>query len=302
MTRKPLVLAFLLCCSWAWAADPGPPRWKFQKGQALNYLLKHGEVRTVEVGDQKLETTTRTEYEWTWTVADIGDKGTATLEQKLTALRVSCTGKDFQLDYDSARANTADDDYRKKLIRLLDQVRFFGNYQVRLGPRGEVVEVRGFSKLLEEHDPGMNILDFHALNLHDDTFGWFLGQALGRLPDAEQARKAKWRVDIDKEIAGMGPVTGSLDFTLKKAGADRRTLELDFQGTQTLDLDMKWIGIALRGKLQTTKLAGNVRFDAQAGALESSTAQIDMKGDLKFGDNSTLAVSFQHNLELQRIK
>src|SRR5436309_1630519 len=99
-------------------------RWRFKRGQKFHYVLKQREVRTASVGDRVFDTTTQTDYEWLWTVQDVDEQGMATLELKLTGLRVASNGKDFDFQYDSARGNEAPGDYKKKLIRFYDQLRF----------------------------------------------------------------------------------------------------------------------------------------------------------------------------------
>src|SRR5262249_51052634 len=131
------------------AAEPVELRWQFKKGQALKYELRHREVRTVEIADQKLETTTTTEYEWTWTVQGVDDQGQQTLAHNVPALRVDSMGKDFNFRYDSAQGNSSQDEYQKKLIHFYDQLRF-GEYRIQLRPDGRVAGVTGFDKLLGE--------------------------------------------------------------------------------------------------------------------------------------------------------
>jgi hypothetical protein len=284
------------------AAEPAL-QWKFTKRQEYKYLLKHREVRTVGVGDKQVEAVTQSEYAWKWTVTDIDDQGVASLEQKWTALRVNATANDFDFRYDSGMPNKSDRDYHKKLIHLLDQLRFFGSYTWRLKTDGTVAEVRGLSKLLDEHDPGMNILDFHAVNLRDDAFGWFVQQALGRLPPGNGTAKT-WQAPVDRMLANLGRLSGKTDFARKKQlrEGERVLEEIGLDGKQAIDLDMTWLGAPLRGKLETTKLSGTVRFDASAGAVDNSAVTIDMKGDLRFGrDNpATFHMRYQHTLELQK--
>ena len=52
------VLLFLGAALPLRAADDAALRWRLDKGQVLKYRLRHGEVRTVMVGDQKFTTTT----------------------------------------------------------------------------------------------------------------------------------------------------------------------------------------------------------------------------------------------------
>src|SRR5262245_21563988 len=163
--RFPLsaTLAVVLAASFpAVAADGVSLRWRFAKGQELKYLLRHKEVRTIEIGDHTFETTTTSEYDLQWTVVEVDERGTATLAQKLTALRVTISGKDFEFEYDSARGNQSDDEYKRKLIALYDQLRF-ADYQLEIEATGRVRRVQGFDRLLGEVADRSQQADFHAL-------------------------------------------------------------------------------------------------------------------------------------------
>jgi hypothetical protein len=284
-------------------------RWRWEKGQVYQYLLKHREVRTAAVLDQKLATTTETEYELQWTVKDIDDQGTATIEQKLTALRISSNGKDWDFAYDSSRGNEATEEYKKKLIQLYDQVRFT-TYRLKLKADGTVAEVHGFDKLLNEISgnlgtDGLSVLDFEGINLRDDSFGWFLQQLLGTLPRGAVARGAQWSQPVQAKLAHFGELTGKNDFTLGSAVkvGDRSCREVSWKGAQSLETSMKWVGNnILRGTLKASKLTGTMRFDPAAGRLANSEVQAELDGTLKLGPNDKpldLKVSFQHTLSLE---
>jgi hypothetical protein len=284
----------------AHAADTVELRWQFKKGQVLKYLFKDREVRTVAVGDQKFETTTGAEYDLEWTVQDVDDQGTATLEQKITGLRLTCNGRDFAFQYDSARGNQAEDDYKKKLVTFCDQLRF-GKYRLKLRRDGRVEEVYGFDKLIGEVGDLGQVIDMHGLGLHDATFGWLLQLNLGRLPDRAAAAGAKWQAAAPAKLSGFGDLAGQTDLTLVRAGAGAPA-EVKMAGSQTLQLDMTWVGAPLRGTLKTSKLAGTVRFDPRAGFVQKGEAQADFAGDLKLGLNDpplVLKVSFQETLDLE---
>lgn len=297
-------LLLLLIPVAAGAADGVELRWKFQKGDVHKYLMKHKEVRTVKVGDQTFETTTTMEYEWQWTVKDVDDKGTASLEQKLTGLRASSTGLNFDFQYDSTRANQSDEDYKKKLIHLYDQLRF-ATFKLKVKRDGRVSDLEGFSKVLGEVTPGTQVGDFHGLNLYDDTFTWYLQQLLGTLPETAVTTGGKWKTPVQTKLSGFGDLTGQMEFTLQDKPvkvADRPCQEVRLGGSQALELDMKWLNNPLKGTLKTTKLAGAVRFDPKAGSVRSSEVQAEMSGELKLGpgDNpAVLKVTFQHTLELE---
>jgi hypothetical protein len=282
------------------AADTVELRWQFKKGQVLKYLFKNREVRTVAVGDQKFETTTSAEYDLEWAVQDVDDQGTATLGQKITGLRLTCNGKDFDFQYDSARGNEADDDYKKKLINFCDQLRF-AKYRLKLRRDGRVAEVYGFDKLIGEVGNLDHVVDMHGLGLHDASFGWLLQLTLGGLPERPAAAGAKWQVPAPAKLSGFGALTGQTDLTLARAGAGEPA-QVKLAGSHALELDMTWAGASLRGTLKTSKLAGTVRFDPRTASVPKGEAQADFGGDLKLGLGDSpvdLKVTFQETLDLE---
>lgn len=279
-------------------------RWGFKKGQVHKYRLKHREERTVAVGTEKLETTTDSDYEWQWKVQEVDEKGTATLEHQFTAMKVRHSGKELELDYDSSRASDTNDDYKKKAYSLFDQLRI-GTYRVKLAADGRVAEVYGLDKVITETAPGSNVADFHAVHLHDGSFAWVLQRALGELPGKAVPLGGKWKTTAPASLSEFGNLSGEMETALGKTVkvGDDPCHELKASGSHTLDLDMKWANMPLRGPLKTSKLTSTVLFDAKAGVVRKGEADVELAGDLKLGggDNPIeLKVSYKHRFELER--
>jgi hypothetical protein len=285
------------------AADPVELRWQFKKGQVLKYLLKHREVRTVEVGDQKFETTTVSEYDWQWTVTEMDNQGTATLELKLQGLRVTSNGKDFAYRYDSSGANEAAEEFNKNLLHFHDQLRY-ATYRLRLKTDGRVAEVYGLDKVQAETTAGTSVAETAGYALRDDSFGWYLQLLVGVLPEKPMAEGAKWKIPAPAKLKGLGDLNGQVEFRLGKpaTAGDRPCQQLRMDGACTLELDMKWNDAALTGTLKTSKVAGTVLFDAQTGRVRQGEAEVDLAGDLKLGTGDqplVLKTSFKNKLELE---
>jgi hypothetical protein len=285
------------------ADDPVALRWQLRKGQVLAYLLRHHEVRTVRLGDEKFETTTDTEYDWQWTVQEVDERGTATLELKLKGLRVTSSGKDYAFSYDSRKANEGNDEFNKNLVKFYDQLRF-GAYRLRLEPGGRITEVYGLDKLLGETTAGTHVAEFNGLNLHDDTFAWFLQLCLGALPDKPATQGASWKAPLPAKLNGVGGLSGQVSVTLDKAVnvGDRPCRQLRLDGSETLELDMPWANAMLRGPLKTSKLEATIQFDPQAGMVRKSEAKANYAGELKLSLTDpplVLKVDFQQVLELE---
>jgi hypothetical protein len=271
------------------AAEGVELRWAFKKGQTFKYLMKHHEVRTVAVGDGKFETTTDLDLDWQWTVADIDDKGVATVEAKLAGLKASIKGRDYEVQYDSAGKNTTEDAYAKTVVHYFDQLRF-AKYRLRLGPDGRGAEFRGLDKVIADLPAGNQAADFHGLALRDDTFAWYLQQALGLLPEAKVTEGGKWKEPVKTKLAGLGEMTGQTEYRLDKPAKSGDVLcqVVRFEGSATVDLGMQFVNLSLSGPLKIIKVEGAVRFDPKAGAVHDSEYKTEMSGDLKLGDGGTM--------------
>lgn len=277
-------------------------RWRFRKGENLKYELKHREVRTVEIGDQKRTASTDMDWGLHWIVREVDDQGVATLGVKVTALRVRSEAMDFEFQYDSASGNSSDDDYKKQLIRFYDQIRF-AEYELKLPPAGRPVRVSGFDQLLTETAPEQNVVAFYGVNLRDATFAWFLQQVLGPLPGAAAKPGRKWEVPVDAKLPEFGQLSGrslgSLGESKMVGGVPCQ--EIRVKGEQTLDTDMKWLNAPLRGSLKTTKMEAKLLLDPKKGRILTGEASIHLQGDLKFGagdDAGLMKVRYEHTLEL----
>jgi len=278
--------------------------WKFKKGQVFKYALKHSEIRTVSVGDQKLETTTTGEYEWEWKVIDVDDGGAATLEHRFTTIKLkTATPPMFEMEYDSSGSNESTDDYKKKAFNFFDQLRF-ARYRVTLRADGTVAEVYGLDKVINETTAGTGVADFHAVNLHDDTFAFLLQQMLGTLPEKATAVGGKWKTASPAKLPTFGALTGEVETALGKAVKvnDRTAYELTRTGSQKFDIDTKLANLTVRGSLKSTKQMGKVYFDAEAGSVRKGEMQMELAGELKLGDGDNpgvLKITYQHQLELE---
>lgn len=307
MTRLlSLVIVLVAVAPVAQADEAVELRWRFTKGQVLEYRFRDQQVRTVAVGDEKLETTIDRDCEWQWKVADIDAQGTATLEHKFTSLKISHVSKDkdFELIYDSSKANESVDDEKKKAFALFDQIRL-GTYRVKLTAEGRIAEVYGLDKVIEETTAGENVGDLYAMHFRDGTFAWLLQRVLAPLPAKAVAIGAKWKTDAPESMPGFGKLRGATETTLGKEVkvGDVVCRELTFTGSHSLEVDMKWANATLAGTLKTEKMSGKSQFDAKAGRVRRGDADVELGGELKLGlgnDPIALKVTYKHRLELEQ--
>jgi hypothetical protein len=296
LSRFLLALTAIFITSSALATqERDKPRWDFQKDRVLKYVFKQKEVRTVEIGDQTLTATTVHEFAWRWTVQEVDERG-ALIELKFEKLRATVTGKDFDFAYESGKANESADPLKKKLITFYDQVAF-GTFRLRVERRGVVSEVKGFTKLCEDlGEP--ETADMFGMSLRDGMLDWFLQQAMGVLPEVlPSSRDDRWKQSIERRFE-QGQMSGFDDYALVEHGKDALTTR--HQGQYTLDVDMKWSGLSLRGPLKTSKVEGRHVWDARQRNLGSGEAKIFSDGSLKLNNDGDMKLRYEHTVELTR--
>jgi hypothetical protein len=266
--------------------------------------MKHHETRKVTVNKEVFETKTQTDLDWAWKVKDVDAKGAATLEAKLTGLRVDITGRGYEFQYDSNGTNAGDEAYKKDLITLLDRFRR-GAFRVKLASDGEVLEVHGFDPLVNEAPPESHVEDTNGLTLRDTAYAWYLQQALGRLPEAAVTPGGRWTRPAKQKLTALGEASGETTYQLAKPVEKdgRKLLPVEFSGTQSLDIDMKFAGGQLRGTMKIGKLKGTVLFDPKARSVARSDYTTDMAGDFRFNDNADAAikVELRHAVSLEAL-
>jgi hypothetical protein len=131
------VLVGLLAASGA-RAQTGPLRFRWQSGQVLTYRVEHNTAVAEVVGGNKVETSSRHSLTKRWEVLGVDDKGVATLQLSLTAMRMEQTrpggGK---LLYDSADPDKSDPALKEQLEKFINQPLAV----LKVDPAGRVVEV-----------------------------------------------------------------------------------------------------------------------------------------------------------------
>lgn len=135
-----MVIGLLMLESDSWAADP--PTFPLQKGQELHFKVVQSTLTRETTLDDKTgkpmeqEHTTKANVSRRWTVTEVDDKGVATMEMTITAMRWEQKLPNGEMDvFDSAKP---DDLNKNEMAKLIGSVQAI----VRIDPRGQLVEVK----------------------------------------------------------------------------------------------------------------------------------------------------------------
>jgi hypothetical protein len=156
-------------------------------------------------------------------------------------------------------------------------------YEVKVNPRGQVVEVKGFAELcadlLKENPQGGQYTGAVA-----DNASAKLGEQQGLIVFSDKPVKPgdTWEVPIDGEITGVGKIKGKTVYTYEgndKVG-DRKTVRIGMVTDLSFELKIDSNEAKVSGTISSTSSSGTVQFDPAAGRIVSSRQTTSMGGQL----------------------
>jgi hypothetical protein len=216
----------------------------------------------------------------------------------LDRLRASFKGEglEYTIRYDSdgeKKMEARRTDSLAGAIVFLDKLRA-AKYRLRIKPDGNVVELKGFDKVIADLPEDNLAPAIIGLNLHDDTYRWYLQRALGVLPTAKVMEGSTCKDGpLKMKLTDFGELSGKVEYRLDKPAKSGAVLcqVVRFKGSQVLDLHIKkWPNSSkssadqpVTGTLKISKADGVIRFNLAAGAVHDSEYETVMSGDLRFG-------------------
>ena len=282
-----LGLAFIVIVgSWAGAAIADEPlllRYKFAKGDALNYRATHEEKQHQTILDQKVENTTTQEVVTSQVVDEIDGDGNAILKTKTVSQKRKTDGQSkFEFDSKSTERDTSSE-IGAAATPILERLTG-SEYQVKVTPRGYVSEVKGFFEIiadLAKEKPSGPIL----AGVIADNEGHTVAEQEHFIIFSEKPVSPgdNWDYSYEVPLKGLGKVTGKSTYTYEgndKVG-ERKTVRIGVKSDLTIDFDMEILGVKLTGTMTTTNATGTAQFDPAAGRIVSSKNTSTMTGPLK---------------------
>ena len=156
----PVVGLLVIATSALSAQSAEPLRWKFRKGERLQYDLRHQTINKVDAGQRGSITTTMTQDMNTfWTVKNVAPEGNATIVQSFDRIQVKMEmpgGRSFEYDSDSDDPPEGMAALVAPMLNALTEAEF----TLTMTPRGEVLDVEIPEKFAEafRNAPGAQMM------------------------------------------------------------------------------------------------------------------------------------------------
>jgi hypothetical protein len=271
------------------AIGPVLIRWKLKPGDVTRYTLTDSAVDTlVDAGNREMTMRRETIVDFTQRVTDVAADGTTaslTLDyERVRYTRTSTlmpnTPVRFDTDASEDLARAEKDISLKPFAALKDaEIRLALNMRT-----GRPTQVSGYDKLLDDIFEGLDGESFTALKsalreqFSNEAMRKALHDVYHLLPEQPVAVGGTWSAPAStREIALVGTITVDQEYALKavETGDDgHRIAVISVTGTMAqtatapaADGESIFPGFTLRGRLDTGKVVGTVRFDLDAGRI-----------------------------------
>ena len=272
-----------------------PLRWKFEKGEKLNYNMVQDMTMAMEGGPVgQLETKMRQEMDMTWNVDDVNAEGEAVIRQTFDRVQMKMTtpAGEFTYDSDSVEAPAGLAAMIAPMYKAMTEAEFI----ITMTDRGEVKDVKIPEEVVTalKNSPGAAAMGDLATA---EGFKKMIAQGALVLPETAPQQGESWssKVEMNNPMVGKQTVetTYRYEDTKEMDGATyaviRPELKMEFANNPQPNIQMKITdqssdGEVLfnieEGRLHTSTLHQNVTLDITAGG-QSMKQKIDQTIDVK---------------------
>lgn len=250
-------------------------KWKFEKGRELTY--KQTQKQSMEFAGTAMEQeSSQTQI---WTVKDVAEDGTATIETKCVAVSSKASGA-MEFEYDSEKDKEVPENPQVKMMAKMVGKAF----TLKMTPSGKIVEMKGFDALMEEmlKDLGEDVGPMKEMlkqMLSDDTMKSAMQQLAPMLPEKAVGKGDAWKNDFTLKF----PMIGGMKFGVASTMTDLKDGDAHIGQTWTIELkgddadkDNPLGGLV---KITDSKGKSQIVFSATRGCFVSQKMTMELTMD-----------------------
>jgi predicted secreted protein len=282
--RRRFVLLTIAVAGSAWAASLADAeeglRWKFTKGEKLDYVITQNMDMAMNAGPQgQMNMKMNQTIDMTWQIDKVDENGNATILQSIDRVQMKMTGPQT-MEYDS-QSEDAPVGLAAMIAPTFDAMTK-GKFVVTMTPWGEVTDVQIPQEMVDalKNGPAAPAMGDMA---SADGFKQMISQGTLVLPKEMPAVGSQWTstMEMKNPMAGQQKVETTYTYEGMK----------DVGGTTyaAFKPELK-MTIAGQGQMQMTvkdqKSDGEILFNPEAGRIHSSKLNQDMVMTMKMGDQA----------------
>lgn len=276
-----LALALVATVSTAIAqdADKVELKWKFTKGESLRYEMTYSVDASVGGIDIKQEML----FAFTMGVQEIAENGVATIETRYDRVKLKMSGvMEAEYDSDAPKKEEEKKEGEEGMPDIAGMMgKMFGamvgkSVTMKMNPRGEILEVKGFDKIMEEMTKALGDEaqgEMLKQMMSEDQMKQMFQSGWAMLPDKPVAKGDTWDHKMETKMAGVGTITMKNKLTLKELrnGGKDAVIKVDTKIEGKPDDEGGMV------ELTDGKMDSEIGWSLEKGRMESMTGTMTMK-------------------------
>jgi hypothetical protein len=266
---------------------------KMAKGDKVIYRTKMEMKQTQNIAGMAFDNEMNNEAISSYTVDEIDEQGNYHLTIKAERLKVKAKfgalGGDYVFDSQSSERDKSSM-IGAAVTPLYERMSGIV-YQAKIGPDGDVLEVKGYAEQLKD------ILDANPLARQfgggggsNDAAKESLREQFVKLPTKAINTGDTWDVSSVIELPQLGKNRGKS--TYRYVGPDkvqgRDTAKAEVTGETSFELNIDQDGAKVTGTLSSTSISGTIHFDLATGRVLRAEGSATLGGDLTVDANGMI--------------
>ncbi|MGC8639074.1 MAG: DUF6263 family protein [Isosphaeraceae bacterium] len=264
--QQGLLAGFLCAIAAGPAASAESLRWKLKAGESLRYTMVQEISQQMKLPDRDLKQTTNLTVNLHWSVKSVASDGVAEMTQTIDRVRLKVDAPDTSFEFDSQNPKGPEGPIATQLTPLLKAL-VGVEFNVRMNPRGQFIEVKVPQKLVESlrqaGPPGAA-----GGMLSEEGIKNLISQVSLTFPEEDLEKGKSWSSRSRFPIPKVGTLVMDRTFT--------------YQGSDPKAADLRQVSLKSSVKLEPTgdsneavKITshdgkGEFTFDPQAGRILST--------------------------------
>ncbi len=245
---------------------------KFKKGQKLEYKSTSDITQTISgVMDMKMSISQKQSL--LQEVLEVDEKGVANVQQKVTHVKVKQDSPQGKQEFDSSKKEDLEkaknDTNLKSYAALVNKP-----FTFKIDPKGNIIEVKGYDKILEEAFKDDPMAEMLKDNFSNDQAKKMLQMSYGAFPKEKVSKGESWTSKGEFPAGGSATMKMELKYTLAgtKEIGKRTCAKIDIEMT-----DLKIEGqMAAMMKLSEKKGKGVIYFDLKEQIVIDNTFKMSL--------------------------
>lgn len=250
-------------------------RWKFNKGETLNYAMTQDMTQAMSLMGQNFNSKMKQQMDMQWKVDDVKSDGTAQITQKVTRVRFTMTlppPLNQTIEYDSDDGNAAGGPLGAAIGNTLGAM-VNAESKMTVDSKGEILDFKMPPELVEKlKQQAENASPFGgggAGAVSEDSLKQMVSYGFLSFPDKALGNGDSWSNDVEHENP-LGKVVTQTKYTY--GGTAENGLHR-IRSTHNMSLDPD-PNAQIDVKMKSSEGTGEILFDNDAGRLrENKTTQ-----------------------------